>query len=274
MTYAAVLVHVQAGKEGRSRLECAAAVAKSFDATLIGLAAEMIPPLMPEDGIYPALAGWFEIVRASIEENLKGAREAFDAASADVAKPSVWESGVGFPTPAMAAASRAADLIVASPAPERRDDPYRHASPAELVVTSGRPVLVAPPKGKGFVGARIVLTWKDTREARRAMSDAMPFFERAKEVLVLEFCADDDTNGAALRTDDVANALQRHGAAASGKVVHGSAGGPEILHQANAFGADLIVAGGYGHSRLGEWVFGGVTRDLLAQDQYYVLLSH
>jgi nucleotide-binding universal stress UspA family protein len=274
MTYASILVHVQAGDEGRSRLACASALARSFDATLIGLAAEMIPPLMPEDGISPAVAGWFEIMRESVEENLESARNTFDAASAGLAKPTIWESGIRMPTRAMAGASRGADLIVTSPAPGRRDDSYRHASAAELVITSGRPVLITPSKGKEFVGARAILAWKDTREARRAMTDALPFFKRAQEVLVVELCGQDDERDAKLRTHDVASALQRHGVSASSKAVHGAADSQQILQQASEFGADLIVAGGYGHSRMGEWVFGGVTRDLLAQDKHHVLLSH
>lgn len=274
MTYASILVHVQAGDEGRSRLECASALAKTFDATLIGLAAEMIPPLMATDGISPALAGWFEIMRESVEENLESARNTFDAASAGLAKPTIWESGIRMPTRAMAGASRGADLIVTSPAPGRGDDAYRHAAPAELVITSGRPVLITPSKGKELVGARAMLAWKDTREARRAMTDAMPFFKRAQEVLVVELCGQDDERDARLRTDDVVSALARHGVSARGKVVQGAADRDQILSHADAFGADLIVAGGYGHSRMAEWVFGGVTRDLLTQDKYHVLLSH
>jgi len=75
--------------------------------------------------------------------------------------------------------------------------------------------------------------------------------------------------------DDVAAALVRRGAKAQGKVVADAhADGMEILRQAALVDADLIVCGAYGHTRFGEWVFGGVTRDLLSQDDRYVLLSH
>lgn len=274
MTYASILVHVQAGDEGQPRLDCAAALCGTFDATLIGLGAEMIP--LPESsyGLFVIQDSWFKVVRDSIEANLEGARKAFDAAAVDLKKPTVWKCGIQLPTAALVQASRAADLIVASTPPERREDSFRDASPAELIITSARPVLIVPSKGPKLAGERIVFAWKDTREARRAMADAMPFFERSKGVLVLEICPKGDLRDAKLRTRDVVDALHRHGVSATSKVVHGPVEGRRIVHEASDFGADLIVAGGYGHSRLGEWVYGGVTRDLLAQDERHVLLSH
>jgi nucleotide-binding universal stress UspA family protein len=274
MTYAAVLVHVQAGEEGRPRLDCAVGLAKMFDATLIGLAAEMIPPLVPAYGFYAVQGGWFEAMRESVEGNLAEARKLFDTASAGLAKPTVFESGIRMPASALTGAARAADLIVTNRIKNTLDDSYRNASPAELVILSGRPVLIAPNANAGLVGARVVLAWKDTREARRAMTDAMPFFRRAQEVLVVEICGKDEADDAKIRTEDVVGALARHGVSATAKVVVGAASGAQVLHQAKAFDADLVVAGGYGHSRLGEWVFGGVTQDLLDQDEHFVLLSH
>jgi nucleotide-binding universal stress UspA family protein len=274
MSYAAILVHVDEAKETRVRLECAAALAKRFDATLIGVGAEMIPPLVPDYGLYTFQGQWYEVMTKAINDKLERARAAFDTASAGLTKKTIWECGIGMPTPAVASASRGADLIVAGAAPGWRESPYRDASIGELVIASGRPVLAAASKGRKLTGERVLLAWKDTREARRAMADAMPFFERAKEVIVLEVCAKQDGPRAVLRTADVANALKRHGVTASAKVVHGAGDGRQILRNADACGADLIVAGAYGHSRLGEWVFGGVTYDLLSQHTHHVLLSH
>ena len=275
MSYASILVHAAAADAAAPRLACARALADSFNATLIGLGAEMIPPLVPDSGYYSLQADWFVVMREAIEKNLKNARKAFDAAAMGLAKPALWECGIQYPADAMARASRAADLIVASRTVGGNDAVYHDADPAELAVTSGRPVLVTPPSGEALDARRVVLAWKDTREARRAMSDAMPFFERAESVLVLEVCAQDDAADAKIRTDDVAEALCRHGVQAEAKVApcH-PADGHEILRQASVFGAGLIVAGCYGHSRLGEWVFGGVTRDLLRQHDRHVLLSH
>lgn len=274
MTYASILVHVTAAKTGAPQLALARAMAERFDATLIGVGAEMVPPLVPDSGYYSFQGDWFTIMRGDIENNLKAAKAAFDAASAGLAKPALWEAGIQYPTGAVARASRAADLIIAD-ARGATSDVYRQVDPAELAITSGRPVLVAPRRGEPLEGRRVVLAWKDTREARRALSDALPFFKKAEQVLVVEVCEEGEAEDSGIRTRDVAEALARHGVKAEAKVaVHKHPSGHEILRQASVFGADLIVAGAYGHSRVGEWVFGGVTRDLLVQDDIHILLSH
>jgi nucleotide-binding universal stress UspA family protein len=103
----------------------------------------------------------------------------------------------------------------------------------------------------------------------------MPFLERAEQVVVAAVCAERDAPQAQLEVDDVARALRRRGIKAEGKVAqHARPDGFQILRQASLESVDLIVCGAYGHSRLGEWVFGGVTADLMSQDQAYLLLSH
>jgi nucleotide-binding universal stress UspA family protein len=181
---------------------------------------------------------------------------------------------VQLPEPAVVAASRAADLIVAGGAPRRRD-PYATCGAAALALTSGRPVLVAPPSAPPLNGKSVLIAWKETREARRALSDAMPFLERAERVVVMTICPKDAVEDASRAVEDVAASLNRRGVKAVAKVVeHAHPDGFQLLRQASLEGADLIVMGAYGHARLGEWVFGGVTADLLEQDQAYLLLSH
>jgi nucleotide-binding universal stress UspA family protein len=275
MSYASILVHVDTAEAAAPRLASARFLAESFDATLVGLAAEMIPPLISDTGFYGVSGDWYAVMREDIEGRLRAARKTFNAATTGLSKPTLWECGIQYPANAMEHSSRGADLIVASSNARGGQTIYRDADPAELAMVSGRPVLVVPPNGGPLDARRVVLAWKDTREARRALSDAMPFFERAEAVLVLEVCPAAEAADAKIRTDDVAEALRRHGANAEPMVAsHHSADGHEILRQASLFGAGLVVAGSYGHSRLGEWVFGGVTRDLLSQDQTYVLLSH
>jgi nucleotide-binding universal stress UspA family protein len=276
MTLTAIMTHVQAEAEAAPRLACARSLAERFGARLIGVGAEMIPPLAFDSGYGFVDGEWVVAMRQSIDSQLAKARTTFEHATADfVAGDAVWLSGVDAPTPTLAAASRAADLIVAGGAPRRGASPYRDVAPAELALQAGRPVLVAPPAAPVLRGDRVVVAWRDTREARRALSDAAPFLDAALEVLVLEVCeADGD---ARIRTDDVAGALRRRGVASVTAKVAAPGHAPastRILDEARAFGADLIVLGCYGHTRLGEWVFGGVTRDLLAQDEAYLLLSH
>ena len=275
MSYAAIITHVQADAEAAPRLACAVDTARRFDAALIGVAAEMIPPLAFDSGYYSVEAEWVAAMRESIDNRIKLAAGAFGAATRDFGDKATFLSGLQLPAPAIAAASRAADLIVAGGAPRKMHDPYVVCGAAELAITSGRPVLVAPPTAPPLQARQILLAWKDTREARRALSDAMPFFEQAEHVVVAAICPERDAAQVRLEVDDVAAALRRRGIKAEGKVVqHAHADGFQILRQASLEGADLIVCGAYGHSRLGEWVFGGVTADLLSQDQAYLLLSH
>jgi nucleotide-binding universal stress UspA family protein len=210
-----------------------------------------------------------------VEKRLQDARLVFTEASANLAKPAIWESGMQLPGPAIARACRAADLVVIGLPDKAASDPYSVVRPGDLAIEAGRPVLIVPNVPEALTARRIVLAWKDSREARRAMTDALPLFKRAEEVLVVEICAPEDEDDAKIRTRDVAAALARHGVNAVAKVeAHATPSAHQILRQASLIGADLIVCGAYGHSRLGEWVFGGVTRDLLAQTDRYLLFSH
>lgn len=275
MSYAAVMTHVQADPEAQPRLACAVDIAKRFGASLHGVAAEMVPPLAFDGGFYSLEADWTNAMRETIEERLKAARAAFQAATADFGACATFVCGMQMPGPAVAAASRAADLIVAGGAARSLHDSYRDTSPAELAITSGRPVLTAPPTAPPLSAKEVLLAWKDTREARRALTDAMPFFERAERVVVAAICPSLDAKQARIEVEDVAGALKRRGINAEASVVeHAHPDGFQILRRASVEGADLVVCGAYGHSRVGEWVFGGVTRDLLSQDQVYLLLSH
>jgi nucleotide-binding universal stress UspA family protein len=141
---------------------------------------------------------------------------------------------------------------------------------------AGRPVLVVPPGVSVLHGRRVLVAWKDTREARRAVADALPLLTQAEEALVLEVVRDDDEREQARRrVDDVVAFLVRHGAATRGDVLEsrGRVVADDLLLATERQGADLVVAGGYGHARLREWAFGGVTRDLLARCPKCCLLS-
>lgn len=275
MSYASIILHVRPGAEGAPQLAAAVDLARRFEATLIGVGAEMFPPVVYDTGYAYVEGEVYVALREGIEKNLAAAHDAFRAATASLRKPALWEAGLRQPAAALALASRAADLIVAAAPTAGRADPFRQAPPTDLVMTAGRPVFVVAPAGDAFRGERVVVAWKDTREARRALTDALPLLGRAHEVLVLEVCDKAETEDAGIRTRDVADALARHGCTARPLVCpsHGD-DGHEILHQASLFGADLVVAGAYGHSRLGEWAFGGVTRALLAQTTTHLLLSH
>jgi nucleotide-binding universal stress UspA family protein len=135
---------------------------------------------------------------------------------------------------------------------------------------------VVPEGSKSLRANSILVAWKNTREARRAVIDALPLLQRADEVIVQAVCDHDDLETLAFQANDVVAALKRHGVPARANVARAE---PEaVTHEleriADLNDADLIVAGAYGHSRLTEWAFGGVTDDLLHHPRRFVLMSH
>lgn len=141
---------------------------------------------------------------------------------------------------------------------------------------SGRPVILVPEAFSGHGRPRtIMIAWTATREATRAVHDAMPLLREANLVQVV--IADDRTLGEQENPgDDIARHLARHDITV--EVKHVPAGGVPIckvlLDEARYLGADMLIMGGYGHSRTGEWLFGGVTQDILARMTVPVLMSH
>jgi nucleotide-binding universal stress UspA family protein len=121
-----------------------------------------------------------------------------------------------------------------------------------------------------------MVAWKDSREARRALFDAIPVLASAKAVNVVEaFEWEEERAAAVARVNDVAAWLALHGVKAAGSAVFSKDDAvADLATAADDLKAGLIVAGSYGHSRLGEWIFGGVTRFLLSQSKRTVLLSH
>lgn len=146
--------------------------------------------------------------------------------------------------------------------------------PGDLVLTTGRPVLVVPWNGApSTIGKRVVVGWNGSKEAARALNDALPLLEKADAVKVLTVGEDD---GRHLPGADIAQHLARHGVKAEADHVPKVEAPPAAILSAEAkdFGADLLVCGAWGHSRVFETVLGGVTRDLLRAMELPLLLSH
>ncbi len=270
----ALLVHVEPGAESRARLLAASGLALRLDATLIGVGCEMIQTAGVTDPFGVLGAEWTVELQKLVANDLARAEAAFRAETAGL--KTEWLSLETYPGPAVARLARGADLVIAGGAPPSFTDDFRVAQTAELIVQCGRPVLVVPSEGGQLRGEGVVIAWKDTREARRAVADALPFLKAAGEVLVLAVCTKDAVANVETQTASVVDYLARHSVVAHARVTVGSPDNAvqELTASARLIDADLIVAGGYGHSRMGEWVFGGVTRSLLRQPSHFVLLSH
>jgi nucleotide-binding universal stress UspA family protein len=155
-------------------------------------------------------------------------------------------------------------------------DPLWRLDPSELVMKLGRPMMIVPPEVDRLRLASVVVGWKDTREARRAVVDALPLLRKAREVTVVEIITnDDDRPAASRRVADVAAWLGRHQVDASHRVPnHHGDSVEEVIRHASDLEADIVVAGAYGHTRMREWIFGGVTRDLITKSDRCAVLSH
>jgi nucleotide-binding universal stress UspA family protein len=276
MTYKTVLVHAEGNPATAPRLAAAAAVARKFDANLLGLGCQMLDWVTISDP-YGMMSG--ELL------TMMGDQMALETTAAEklfrlyaAATPNVWMTATAAPAEEMSRLARGADLIVAGGAPPRSGGGANQtADTVDLVLQSGRPVLIAPPESADLAAKQILVAWKDTREARRALTDALPFLKQADEVVVVEICDPDSLDAAKAHTLDVAAHLKRHGVTARSlaKIARPDAACDELNGEARACGADLIVSGAYGHARMQEWVLGGVTRDLLQTNIHrYLLLSH
>lgn len=174
--------------------------------------------------------------------------------------------------------ARRADLtIMTRPAPEAHEEAHLHVFEAVLF-GSGRPVLLAPPGWAGeSLSDRVLIGWNATREAARAVADALPLLHAAREVVIatIDAIPRDGGHGPA-PGKDLAVHLERHGVNVRVNNVDGmgrtEAGA--LMDEAAALDANLIVMGGYGHARAQEWLMGGATRELTEQARTPLFLSH
>ena len=275
MSYQSILVHAEAGPRCEPRLRLAADLANQFGAVLIGVAAEIFDPNTAA-AAFADVDGSLPMAEAqAVRDDLAAAERRFRAVAPEVTAGAQWRWASAMPDDLIASQARAADLIVVGP---RRHEPFGFhncVDPGDLLMRAGRPILVAPTELEHLDASSIVVAWKDSREARRAVADALPLLKRARQVLVAEVIEDKDEDAAKLRVGDVAEYLARHGVKASTAVraADGSAANA-LMAIADMQEAGLIVAGGFGHSRMREWVFGGVTQELLWAGRKAVLLSH
>jgi nucleotide-binding universal stress UspA family protein len=146
-----------------------------------------------------------------------------------------------------------------------------------LALGSGRPVLVVPYVGRyPEIGRNVVIAWKAGRESARAVFDALPILEQAEQVQILEIEEGGRRRNVLAADTSIAATLARHGIkpAVRTSVAGDISIGDEILSRIADMGADLLVMGAYGHSRMRELVFGGVTRHIAGHMTVPTLFSH
>jgi nucleotide-binding universal stress UspA family protein len=274
MTYKTILVHLDDRARRAERLQLGFQLADRFEAHLIALFA-LDAAFIPSYALAEAgpIVRDIEIRRRSAAA--RAAEAEFRQAEQRSAAKAEWRVSMGDPLAAVRLSARYADLVIAGqPEP---GEPLAKAFAGELVLSTGRPVLFVPYVGRfPDVGKRVLVAWNASREAVRAVSDALPLLVRADSLEVVAFAPESGWDHGEVPGADIALYLARHGvkATAARQNAPDVEIGAQILSRAADAGADLIVMGGYGHSRLRELALGGATRSVLQAMTVPVLMAH
>jgi len=272
-----VVVNLSARGPQDFAAEYAASIAGAFGARITGISF-LYEPVIPDGTLGGVPVDLIELQR---EENSKVARDAISRFETAVKKAGVaaetrtLDATFGGAPTLFAQIARRFDLAVVGQA--QRDQGATDTLMIEgALFESGRPLVVVPYiQKRGLTLERVLACWDGGRTAARAIGDAMPFLERAKAVdlvMVAEERKDDDEATGARMSEHLA----RHGVKATIKrMAKGDIAIQDvILSYAADSGADFMVMGGYGHSRLREFILGGVTRGILTEMTVPVLMSH
>jgi nucleotide-binding universal stress UspA family protein len=276
MTYKTILVHVDNGKNCPARLDTAIGLTRRFEAHLVGLHA-LTALRLPAYAVAEAGATLLEAQREVALEQAIRAEELFRKAIAGAGLASTeWRVSADDAIDATILHARYADLVVLGQPNARDGSGVESDFPERVALAAGRPVLMVPYTGKfETLGKRVLLAWNTSREATRAVTDAIPLLRLAQQVNVVVFNPEGTAHGA-VPGADIGLYLARHGVRV--EVSYHRAKeidvGNQLLSRAADLGIDLIVMGAYGHSRMRELIMGGATRTVLASMTAPVLLSH
>ncbi|MEM8952301.1 MAG: universal stress protein [Pseudomonadota bacterium] len=274
--YKNLLLAIDGSATNAKTIDYAIKLAKRFDAHLTGL--YLVPEFSP-----PATVGLY--VTADIKANVdRHEQEQADKVTAGF-KAAAEREGIAFDARTdtgyqmdfakmLAVHGRYADAIIVG---QPGDDGVM-LDPGDIVLASGAPVIIVPYIGAPATAAeRVMVAWNASKEAARAVRDAMPVLEKAEAVDVVSFRPKStETGHGDLPGADIALHLTRHGIQVDVETIEGKdidVGNALMSHVADR-GSDLLVMGGYGHSRLHEFVLGGATRTILQSMTVPVLMTH
>ncbi|WP_233805285.1 universal stress protein [Paraburkholderia sp. HP33-1] len=275
MSYKTLLVHIDDSRRSDTRVAVALDLAQRWDAHLIGLyvvSKDLARPLFGLDDHFAAK------LTAQADVRRQTAREAFLTAAGRAGRAAEWRAPAGPPVDITTLHARHADLLVLG-----QPDPLDAAAYVDehfigdVVLGAGRPALVIPRAGAvPTLGENVLIAWDGSREASRAIADALPLLQHARFVGI-DVVRSTDAGNTAPGAIDVAAWLAAHGIRASFSTTsrHGIVGtGATLLNRVSDLHADLLVLGAYGHSRVRERVWGGVTRTMLESMTVPVLMGH
>jgi nucleotide-binding universal stress UspA family protein len=272
-----ILVKLERDAARDSVCDFAVSIAGTFDAHLTGVAFGNagIPSFVMPDVPSDVLAG-------VIAENEAAARKSIDRFESAIQRGGVAGEhrlvvdGNSGPPDALALLARRCDLSVVMQS-DHRNGAHNDLMIEAALFGSGRPVLVVPYIHKGGVALnRVICCWDGSRTAARAVNDALPILRKAKSVEVFIVANEKTRTERELRGADIARHLARHGVQVEVEITPAADidVASIVLSHAADLSADMLVMGGYGHSRLREFMLGGVTRGILETMTVPVFMSH
>lgn len=270
-----VMVRLDGSAADDVRLAAAKDVAETFDGQLVALFINELPHIVPDEGIAVAdsvdlitqarKAG--DLTEEKLNDRLSQIRNRFELRRFDVFSDIMPDVA--------AREARSADAFVAI-----RPNGGAEESPRVVegvLFGSGHHLLLVPQqKPSTGIFEHIVVAWNASRESARALAEAMPYLHRAKNVSIVTVVEDQDIEHEALLGEDAVLHLAHHGIQAALRhiPVENRDVAATLLGEAQRSNADLIVLGGYGHSRVREWLLGGVTHSLMNKSPLPLLLAH
>ena len=279
MSYKTIAVHLDARPRCAARVALAARLAARHGSRLVGIAPTGLPDvIVAMNSAVPDAIECIALSAADLRQNAEAAARAFEVECRRAGVSSFeTEIVVDEPVDAVVSRGRCSDLIVLGQTDTGAPvNGVAFDFPQQVLLHAGPPVLVVPYTGAfASLGERVLIGWKDTREAARALRDAIPLLRDARHVSLVEIgpvrtdaAGGDSLAAAAAWVDSHLIPFDAH------REIELADVGAQLLSRASDLDVDLIVCGGYGHSRLREWVLGGVTRHLLGHMTVPTLLSH
>jgi nucleotide-binding universal stress UspA family protein len=292
MSIAALLAVVDGGDASSATMRAAVALGQRFEAYVEALHVRLDPensiPLVGEGMSAAMVEQVSNDLRQSAERHASAARAAAEEACRSTDTPlkaadgaaeankfvCAWRELVGREDAAVGERALLFDLVVCGRPDEAQEGAYAPALEAAMF-EAGRPVLVMPPAFEGGIGKKVVVGWAGTRECARAVTGALPLLAGASEVQVVSLVDEGEELEGAKAPEAAAAWLALHGVQARARKLPSADGaGEALMTAAGEAGADLLVMGAYGHSRLREFVLGGATRAVLTHCALPVLMAH
>jgi nucleotide-binding universal stress UspA family protein len=281
MAYKTILVHVNESRHTDTRVRIAADIATRESAHLVGVAATAVPSEFYLAGVMGDSNAGLEIYLEYLRERANAALAEFESIAKETAVKSVEKRIAADEAAAgISLQARYSDLVlIGQTDPDESLPGLRADFPVYVVMNSGRPVLIIPYAGVFTnIGRRVLIAWDASVEATRAVTAAIPLLRRAENVQLVVFKPHAGPQAHGERPEaDIAIYLARHGIkveVSQQKTATGMDVGNALLSHADDFGADLMVMGGYGHSRFREVLLGGVTDTILKTMTVPVLMAH